>query len=502
VKKNPLVTVVVWLAVQIVNVAVWIGVRMFVKDLVPSPWIAALVATGVTLPVSILVNLIAYHWMYSEHGAVVMWGLLGGLLIVLVVGTVDSAASLYSFMAAHEHGLDMQTMQTFGLVGQVVFVVGAPLFGLLVDRAGQRYLIAGGVLLTFVGAAGVGIARNVITIGLAQVGIDLGLAMLFSSLIIWLLQTVWSRRLYATVAGFYMGTVALGRILGSVGATFVGVFRSMASSSGSLVVAGLILLAGGALGIGGVSLSYALGRSRPRPEEQLATPPGRFQVWSLVLIGLAIFFAGWTVSTQGRWLAHDERWSEAGSAVLSMFTAGSMLATLMARFLVGPLADLCDWLTIRCTRRSWGRTLILILGALVMCGGATLYLASPEPTIAGVAFIAINVGSGMLGPSLIALVCVNVPRSRWGLGIGLYPAVGVLASLLSSPVIGLLADQLGIRIAFVSALVTAVLSLAATSALLPLHLGGDRGKLEVVTVEPASGPQPQATGPGENESSV
>jgi MFS family permease len=370
VKKNPLVTVVVWLAVQIVNVAVWIVVRMLVRDLELSPGIAALVATGVTLPAIALVNLIVYYWVSTEYGGVVMSGLLGGLLIALVAGAAETVTSAFAVSMTQEHGLDFSILSALILVKSVLLFVGPPLAGLLADRVGKRIVLAGGVLLTAAATVALGMAENVVLIGLALAGIGLGFAMLVPTLLVSLFETVWSRRLYATVAGFYLGTATLGQVVGLVIAPLA-VYRWFDGQfSGAFTATGLIALACGVVGLGGLGLSSLLERGRPRPESQLATPPVRLGIWHLVLVGLLVLCAGGAIAVQPSLAMLDDRWPEPENTLLNTFAAGSMLAMMLAQFLGGPLADLCNWLAMRNTHRSWGRTMILLLGALTMCGGA------------------------------------------------------------------------------------------------------------------------------------
>jgi MFS family permease len=478
VKKHRWVTVVVWLVSQLIGVAVWIGAMAVVKGMDLSPWVSLIVAIVVALPVLAVVNLILYFWAFTEYGGVILWGLLGGLLLALVAGTVESVTSSSIALAA-DH-LDSQALGMLLWVRQILFVAGLLLSGLLAERVGERSLIAGSVVLSAAAIVVLGVAKQAALLFLALAGLGLGLGLLIPAVLVCLFEAVWSRGFLATVAGLYLGATSLGKMVGTILGPFIG-----DQVPGGWVVTGASVLGVGAVGLGGLALSHLLERGRSRPAGQIEPPPGRPETWTLVLVGGVALCAGIAMNTLHSWSMIDDRWPETTGMRLSMFLGGSLAATWLAQSLSGFVADLCDWLAVRATRRKWGRAFILILGALVLCGSIVLYLVSEDSTVAGIALIVAGIGWGMLGPSLVALVCAHVHPFKWGLALGLYFVLTTFVSdFLSGLTGGLLIDTLGTRIVFVGASIAAALAVAAGVGLLWLQLGSRQDEPRPEVVEP------------------
>jgi MFS family permease len=229
-----------------------------------------------------------------------------------------------------------------------------------------------------------------------------------------------------------------------------------------MMVAGLILLAGGGVGMGFVGLAYLVGRSYAWPDKWLTPHGGKVQRLSLALVLSSLLFASWASGSISSSLPFfvTEKLGLQSSQVTLVYIASSpvLLLAVPVAFIVGPLADFLDWLTLRFVRRRLGRWAFAALGVLGLCGGLGILLSARDVRMLAAAVSVTGLGTAILSPPLLALVATSMPPRLWGTAIGLYLAVDVLALPLGVSVSGMAASRFGPQSPFVIALVVAVLA--------------------------------------------
>ena len=283
--------------------------------------------------------------------------------------------------------------------------------------------------------------------------------MLFPSLAAWLFESTGSHLLLTSVAALYFGVTQLATPAGFIASAFL--FEEGTSVKSGVAAIGLILLAGGILGMVLVGLSHVLTRHY-RGDVWLDSNKGGMRRLNVAMLLISLLLIGWLISlilTFFEWYAIEQAGLQSieASTMLGAFLIASLVA-----FVSGPLTDLFDWLTFRSIRRKFGRQSFIVLGLLLLCIGSGMLLFVGNAKGLMVALSVAGLGFGIFTPPLIALVVSGVSHCHWGMAMGLYLAVNSLANGLGGLVGGLAADRFGLKSPFVIGLVIAIVALFLT----------------------------------------
>lgn len=333
------------------------------------------------------------------------------------------------------------------LVGlAIATVVTLPLAGGLTTRIGARAVTAGGAVVGAIGLTLVGLAGDVAALFgvlcvLSAGGTAMDVAMNGQGVA---LESRYGRPIVVGLHGLW----SVGALLGTAIAGLT--VRAGVPTGRHLVVAAGVV---GAVGVLASRTSDAAEVDRDGPRRVFALPRGR--LW---LLGGIAFAAALSEGAVADWSGlYLERVLGTGAGV-----AASGYVVFSATMAVVRL--LGDRITARFGRRS-----VVRYGGLVGAGGTALALLVAAPVAALVGFAIAGVGIAAIMPIAFSSAG-DVPGSAQGEGVAAVASVGYAGFLVGPPLIGYLADVVGLRWALGAVVLTAA-SLALSSRALPRTAG-------------------------------
>lgn len=369
---------------------------------------------------------------------VAVLGLLAGGFVIAAIFIPSSLQNIFGATIVSKLGGSFSTLSTFQTIASILSMLLFPLFGLLGDRIGRRGLILGGGLLVAVAMLVAGFAGTPFLWGVTILLRAIGMAMVLPCLLASLLEAPTSRWFLAYAAAVYFSNV----ISAEVNATlYVSLLVNRFDTNAIFFFAAaltfifLLLAAGLTLGIVAIRRHFLWD---PAWLESPRHPRHRLLVTCLLLIVL-FGSSTFTVVSQLAWPYISN------SQIFPLMTIFSV-TYLVALVFSGIFADLFNWL-LRAKGVPFARALFILLGLFVNAIGMFLLLVNPwqgnrPAALLFPAAILSGLGVGMLIPALIASLAGLFNHRRWGLVLGGYLGIGVLASLLSSGIFGLVRQVL------------------------------------------------------------
>ncbi|MDE0588588.1 MFS transporter [Halocynthiibacter sp. C4] len=182
--------------------------------------------------------------------------------------------------------------------------------------------------------------------------------------------------------------------------------------------------------------------SEPREDfgvENVSTPTGKPALGGAVFWGGLIVFAAFLSenAVEGWSALHIERSLGGGAAEGALGPA--MLGITMA---IGRLSGqaLVQW---------FREATVVFWSSLLAASGALIAAAAPTPMVAYVGFGALGLGVSVIGPMVFALVGRRVPDDIRSLAISRVAVIGYLGFFVGPPVVGFLAELIGLPASFV-----------------------------------------------------
>jgi MFS family permease len=381
---------------------------------------------------------------------------LAGSVVSLGIAISESTSFNMLWNTSERLGVAISTLSLFNAVIMLVVLFLYPLFGFLAGRFGKAYFVAGGTLLIGLSIPIVQFAPSLVVLAIGRLLGTLGMILVYSGLLAYLMEAVTSRWFLACAAAGYVAIgVSVNIALNS--------FQSLPKDANGVF---LVALASAALGLllgGALMLANWFIRRRYRwPDEWLDEPHQPFSAINIVFalfLALCTAIAGGMLSQGFFFIALNYGSPE---KTMSALQATWSIALLIGYLAGGGLADLSHWLVSRFLRRTFGRPAILLLGLLVACIGTVLLIAMGKtlPQLRIAIFVA-GIGFGLFLPALLAHLAVQVRHQRRALLISGYLAIGILASVLSSFAMGLIGQATGSN----GLVIAAALGLAASMGL-------------------------------------
>ena len=318
---------------------------------------------------------------------------------------------------------------TLGLVLpalSVGVVTGLLLAGRVIGRTGSRRLMRAGVLTAAIALPVTGLAAGPLTLALALCLLGLGAASMDVGMNA---QGIGVERSYgrSILVGMHAAW-SVGTLIGALAGSF-------AIASGTPVWAHLAMVAMLVATIGLMAL-----RRLTIDDRVTATAPPRFALprGPLLPLALVVFASILGESTAGYWAGIHLRDTVAvtteriGWAFVA-HTTGMVAARLIGDRLVG----------------RFGRRAVIRASGL-LAGAGFLVVATVPVLLGGVAgFLLVGLGLGSLAP--LAFASAGRVATNPGEGVAAVLAVGYLAFLIGPPVIGALADTVGLSVGFLTA---------------------------------------------------
>ena len=372
-------------------------------------------------------------------------------MVALGFGLVAPALPLF----AREFGVGKAAAGAVVSAFAFMRLIMAPFVGRLVDRFGERTLLATGIGVVAASSALAGVSQNywqlLVLRGVGGVG-----SIMFSVSAASLLIRVTPADQRGRAQGVWAGSFLLGLIAGpAVGSIATFSLRlPFFLYAGTLVVAGL-------LGLGALRHSNLAARGSNRT----VPLPLRTALQSRAYLGaLAASFAGdfALVGARSAILPQfvDDRLHLAQGWVYAAFLVISVISGLLL-LPVGRIAD---------TR---GRRPVIIVGLVI--GAAAFVVLPAVPAAAGLLLAAVLLGVGGAADSVApGAVLGDVVAGRGGTVVAVFQMAGDLGAVLGPVVTGLVADGAGYTAAFaVSGLVCVAPVLVVASAPETLHRTGE-----------------------------
>jgi len=322
-------------------------------------------------------------------------------------------------------------------------VSGLPLSGPLVQRLGPRRTVLFGGLLVSAGliAMAVGVQLRVVPVTAAAL-LAVGLGSSTWDVAMNVEAADVERRLLRTLmprfhAGFSLGTVA-GALLGAACALAGVQIAVQLAVTAALILVGIL-----------VAVSAFLSQDTvvaPSPGDAGGGTLGGWREPRTLLIGLMVLAFAFTEGTANDWLAvalvdgHDS--SEAtGAAGFGAF----VLAMTATRTIGGTLLD------------RWGRVAVLRTQALIAMVGLLMVVAGPDAGWALVGAFVWGVGASLGFP--VGMSAASDEPDRAASRVSVVASIGYVAFLAGPPLVGFLADAVGIRQALLVVLAALVIGM-------------------------------------------
>jgi MFS transporter, DHA1 family, multidrug resistance protein len=350
-----------------------------------------------------------------------------GFMVALGFGLVAPALPLF----AREFGVGKAAAGAVVSAFALMRIAMAPFVGRLIDRAGERVLLATGIGVVAVSSALAGLSQSywqlLVLRGAGGVG-----SIMFSVSAASLLVRVTPSHLRGRAQGVWAGSFLIGMVAGpAVGTVATFSLRlPFFLYAGTLVVAGLI-------GLGALRRSHLAARQPAGSEAPLALMVAlRHRAY---LAALAAAFAG------------DFALVGARSAMVPLYVRESLHLSsgwVYAAFLIVSLVSGALLLPAGKVADTVGRRPVIALGLLV---GAMAFLLLPAlPAITGLvvatALIGVAAASDSVAPGA---VMGDVVAGRGGTVVAVFQMAGDLGAVLGPVATGLVADAAGYSPAFV-----------------------------------------------------
>ncbi|HEY3528570.1 MAG TPA: MFS transporter [Nocardioides sp.] len=349
-----------------------------------------------------------------------------GFMVALGFGLVAPALPLF----AREFGVGKAAAGAVVSAFALMRIAMAPFVGRLIDRAGERVLLATGIGVVAVSSALAGLSQSywqlLVLRGAGGVG-----SIMFSVSAASLLVRVTPSHLRGRAQGVWAGSFLIGMVAGpAVGTVATFSLRlPFFLYAGTLVVAGLI-------GLGALRHSNLAARQAARSEPLALLVALRHRAY---LAALAAAFAG------------DFALVGARSAMLPLYVRESLHLSagwVYAAFLIVSLVSGALLLPTGKVADTVGRRPVIALGLLV---GAMAFLLLPAlPAIAGLVIATAMIGVAAASDSVApGAVMGDVVAGRGGTVVAVFQMAGDLGAVLGPVVTGWVADAAGYSPAFV-----------------------------------------------------
>ncbi len=316
--------------------------------------------------------------------------------------------------------------------------LGIPAAGVLVTRLGSRRLLAGSVLVFVSGLAMLPFARGLV--GATATMTAFGAANSFVDVAI-NAQATHVERLYGRPilsglhAMFSLGALAAAGLAAALAAVAVDVATHFP------IVAAVVTA---------IALT-AIRSMTDEPRDAGAPSRVALPTRALILPGLIAFCMVFAEDVANTW-----------STVYTRSVAGSSAAVSAATFALYSGGMLAGRLAADRLVAARGSRITLQMGAIVATAGVALALVLPRTVTAAAGFALLGVGLAPVLPVLYSTVGSR-HAARAGATIAAVTTVGYLGSIAGPPLIGVLAESVGLRAAFVALpLMTAAIGVAAT----------------------------------------
>ena len=392
----------------------------------------------------------------AHHASMAVFG------VFFVVGVVF--ASWMSRLPAIRDALDVTPGQLglILLVGSAGSVIALPLTGSVVHRIGTQRTTRLAAALATAGLLG------------AAIGVGLGRAPLVAGFLFVSLMGIgaWdvSMNLQGTVVEHDLGRAIMPRFHAgfSLGAVTGAVLGALAAAAGVGVPGHIITAATVALVVVLVLTGYYL----PDGELTSTNHPGReptgdgtgerrggaLAAWTerrTLLIGLMVLAAALTEGSANDWLALAVVDGFSTSDALGAMAFGLFVAAMtVMRFAGTRLLD------------RFGRVPVLRMCAGLALVGLVVFAFAPSMPLAVVAIVLWGFGAALGFP--VGMSAASDDPARSAARVSVVSSIGYIAFLAGPPVLGMLADQVGYRMALLTIAGPLVLSLALSSVAAPL----------------------------------
>jgi FSR family fosmidomycin resistance protein-like MFS transporter len=360
-------------------------------------------------------------------------------------------SALLPFLIA-AYNYDYATAAALVAVSNIFGSLVQPLLGDLADKRNLPWIMPVGLLLAGGGMAFTGVIHNFLGLCLAVMVSGLGVAA-YHPQAARMVNKASSRR----TRGRALSVFSFG---GNMGATFgpiiltasiaaFGIRGTLTFWIPELVVAGLMLLAYRsilALDDADRPAAAPARADEAQPESQPARDQWRaFWKMCVAMFGRSIIYAGLATFLALHW-SHDLGQSQAaGSLALSVYFAVGAACTLIG----GQLAD------------RLGPILASRIGFAILLPGLVLMAASHSLVLAWLALVACGCGISLVYSPMVMLGQSYLP-CRVGFASGITLGLSVSIGGILAPILGTLADNLGLTAALTALAVISVIPLAAT----------------------------------------
>lgn len=323
---------------------------------------------------------------------------------------------------------------TLSLVGVVIAAYAIPQvllripIGVWSDNIGRRkLLVAAGIIVTSLGALGLGLAANPWLLFLARMTTGVGAAT-------WVVFTIYFAAYYSpkdsgraiSLINFIQGGALVAATAGG------GIVAEVLSSRHTFLIAALL----------GASALLALLFAKERPLSKsgttawqgLSTVATRSMLITVSIMGILFQFAVYAgIFSFVPIYAAEIGASSTDLGLITMINLGFSS--------VGALAAVWFW-------QRWGYRMTIIWGALLIGGSLFIIQFTSQVPVLMVLQISYGLGRGMLMTTLMALSIRDVSREHQATAMGVFQATYAVGMLAGPLVSGLLSDKLGLSSVF------------------------------------------------------
>lgn len=363
-------------------------------------------------------------------GLIVLLTIIGVVLIASTIFLAQTLDDTYSAIFATDHILiPASSVGQVLLVKRIAFLFLLPIFGLLCDLLGRRSWLIGGAFILGVSIMTKAVASTMLVYFAAEIGFSIGLAMALPALFALALEACWTHHLLASVAGGMLLIQAFMSVLLPVLSAKIaeasGIRWSFGIASGGVLLAtvfgGMLLL-----------ISGFMARHRRWSEHRIEAPRGRGAF--IVIIGLlmTIFLIYLVNIVTSQMIIYFVKYTPGLDITsIGIIFLGYKLGFIATLIVAAPMADLFEFLLGRRNQRSLSRPVFVMVGCVVFCAGSTLFRFSDSLAGATAAMVFLGAGSGLLMPSLIALLVSNIKHRWWATVISINQAACVLGIMVA-----------------------------------------------------------------------
>jgi MFS family permease len=328
----------------------------------------------------------------------------------------------------------------FGLsVGSMVGILSS---GALVSRFGTRPIVVLGmsglvVALPVIGVGGALGMPVLVAVGLACFGFGMGggeIAMNVEGAEV-------ERLLGRPVLPALHGCFSLGTVIGAlIGMAFTALAFPVEWHLGGMAVIALVVLL-----VAIRSVPAGFGKGAPRTRGERRDPATRVVLWRdkrLLAIGGIVLAMAFAEGAANDWLpllmVDGHGFDPAlGSAVFAIFAAAMTVGRFTGGFFIA----------------RFGRAAVMRVSALFGAAGIALVVFVDNPVIAAAAVLLWGLGASLGFPVAISAAGDSGPAAQSAQRVAQAAIVGYLAFLVGPPLLGLLGEELGLRLAMIVVLV-------------------------------------------------